>query len=185
MDRQADRKEPWIYRHQCPSSIPLNVIKSKEQNIYCSLYVITKVCYGKTRNTRRAEAFSIMFYAIFLEHEIRQKGRCQYGPKTSYFLSTWALRLEFDPNSTLVFTLISQQKWISVKVTVSLLWKKQDIIIHTKSHWFLLCTKGRLRCPKHFKLLELKSRKKKSWCGSFHYSSLFNSLKVAVLLLRN
>lgn len=66
---------------------PSSVITFEEQNIYCSLDVITKF-YGKTRNTSRAKAFSIMFYAVSLEHEISRKGRCWYVPKILYFLIT-------------------------------------------------------------------------------------------------
>lgn len=51
-----------------------------------------------------------MFYAISLEHEISRKERCWYVLKISFFLITWALLLEFDPNPSLLFTLISQQK---------------------------------------------------------------------------
>lgn len=117
---------------------PSNVIKFEEQNIYYSLVVITKFCYGKTRSTSKPKAFSIMFYTVSLEHEISRKERRWYVLKISYFLITWTLLvLQFDPNTTLLFTLISQpkkktpKKSTSIKVVVSLLRKKQDIIIHT------------------------------------------------------
>lgn len=114
------------------------------------------------------------------------KGRCQYVPEMSYFLITRALFLEFDPNSTFLFTLISHQKWISVKVLVCLFWKKQDII-HIESLVFAL-HKGRTPVSQTFKISRdetQKGKKKKYWCDYCHYSSLFNSLRVVVLLLRN
>lgn len=71
----------------------------------------------------------LSFLLLSSEHEMSRKGRCWYVPKISCFLSTWALLQDFDPNFILLFTLIFQQKRISLKVLLSLLWKKQDIII--------------------------------------------------------
>lgn len=152
------------YRHQCPSSTnPPNVMKFEEQNRYYSLDVTTKFCYGKTRSTSRAKAFSIMFYAVSLEHEISRKERCWYVLKNillfDYF-DTFSTRIWLKYYSS-IHPHFSTKKSISIKVLVSLLWKKQNIIIHTKSYWFLLYTKSRLSCLKHFKFLEMKSRMKK------------------------
>lgn len=90
------------------------------------------------------------------------KGRCWCVPKMSYFLITWALWLEFDPNPTLLFTLISHQKWISVKVLVGLLWKKQDSI-HTGS-LVLALHKGQTLLSETFTISrdETQKEKKKS-----------------------
>lgn len=121
---------------------PSNIIKFGEQNIYCSLDVITKFCQGKTRNASKAKAFSIMFYVVSLGHEIRRKGRCWYVPKISYSLIAWiVLPLSFGSKFyPSVHALFSTKTNFCESLGQPTLGK-----VRYRRPWFLYCTKSRLK----------------------------------------
>lgn len=165
-------------RHQCPSStIPIQCNK-----VWGTKHILWSGCNHKilpwkTRNPSRVESFSIMFYVVSLEQEISRKGRYQEISKISYFLTAWTLLLlDFGPNAILLFTSFSTKN--------ESLWKswfpffgESERIIQARRYWPLLYAKSRLWCLKCWKFLEMKSRKKKSWCDYFHLSSLSTHLK--------
>ena len=71
---------------------------------------------------------SVMFYVVFLENKMSIKGRCQNIPKISSFLIDWTLLLVELERNSLLKTLISQQRLISVKDLAAPAFEKK--IIH-------------------------------------------------------